>query len=178
MNPEKLNQAQQCLDIIDVIQRTSMCRLAADYYPQREAAEQLALQYKHHVVRSEVFAVDEENTDAPYLFRVFIDLGVRWHMVSGPDEVEDHEPDDEKDAADAAGVIEASYVAEYRLSNRELDAEALDLFALHNASYHVWPYFREFVTTQCGRMAGPRLTMPMIQLASNRNLQPATIGPN
>jgi len=167
MNPEMLDRAQKCLDIIDVIQRTSACHLAENYYPQRESGEQLALQYKHNVLRSEIFSVGEESGDTPYLFRVFIDLGVRWHVVKADDAVSVDESDPANE--EPAGTIEAAYVAEYRLKDHELDNDALDEFALYNAIYHVWPYFREFVTTQCGRMAAPRLTMPLIQPASNRN---------
>lgn len=170
MNHEKLNRAVKSLEIIDVIQRASMSRLANDYFPRGDGDDEVAIQYKHNVIRSEVLAKEDQSSNDPYLFRVFIELGVRW--CDGKDQVldgQEEHPIGEKDGPEQLGIIEASYIAEYRLTDKDLEQDALDEFALNNASYHVWPYFREFVTTQCSRMSSPRITMPMVQFAINRN---------
>lgn len=49
-------------------------------------------------------------------------------------------PEDENDP-DIKAFVEADFIAEYQLT-AELEQEAIDAFALKNASYHVWPYWR------------------------------------
>jgi hypothetical protein len=49
----------------------------------------------------------------------------------------------------------------------KLKKDCLNEFALRNASYHVWPYWRELLMSQCARMHLPRLVMPTMQVAQN-----------
>ena len=63
-------------------------------------------------------------------------------------------------------MIEAEFVAEYAMGE-QLEKDCLDEFALRNASYHVWPYWRELLMSQCTRMHLPRLVMPTTQVAQN-----------
>lgn len=175
MNHEKLNKAAKALAIQNVLQRTCSALLSPDYWPSPEDDRQMEVQYKHVVLRSEILeriATDQED----YLFRVFVDLGVRW-CDSAPEDTKDSQknPSEEGRGNSCLGTIEASYVAEYKLSDKDIDSSALDEFALNNASYHIWPYFREYVSSQCGRMDVPRITMPMVQFAKNRD-QPAEDG--
>ena len=44
--------------------------------------------------------------------------------------------------------------------------DALEHFALRNASFHVWPYWREYLANQCRRMNLPPVMLPMRQFAS------------
>ena len=54
---------------------------------------------------------------------------------------------------------------------KTVDKESLNAFALQNASFHVWSYWREYLTSQCMRMNLPKLTLPMVQFANKRNEQ-------
>ncbi len=63
-------------------------------------------------------------------------------------------------------LIEATFVAEYMLSSIP-ENEALNAFALNNASYHVWPYWREYLMNQCLRMNLPKVIVPITQFARN-----------
>ena len=65
-----------------------------------------------------------------------------------------------------AAVIEAEMMAEYAMATNPGHG-ALDVFARHNASFHVWPYWRELVSSQCLRMSLPKLVLPARQFASN-----------
>ena len=95
--------------------------------------------------------------ETQWLVRVFIELGVR--LVDSRTEQEDES---------VRAYIEAEYVAEYTV-DEELEQACIDEFALKNASYHVWPYWREFLMSQCGRMHLPRLMLPTMQLAHHRH---------
>ncbi|HKL50644.1 MAG TPA: hypothetical protein VJ908_05710 [Wenzhouxiangellaceae bacterium] len=59
-------------------------------------------------------------------------------------------------------VIEASYIVDYRCDENPCQ-EALDAFAQNNASFHVWPFWREFVASQANRMNLPKPTLPLIR---------------
>ncbi|MEN1925801.1 hypothetical protein [Luteimonas qiangzhengi] len=155
MDKELLKQAQQRLRIRDVYQIASHAKLAEGYDPTQDSGEpQPVIQFKHQVRESVVLEPDNDS-DAPDLFRVYIDLGVRWRFA------------DEDESDDVYSEISATYVSEYEI-HEEIEPDALTEFALHNASFHVWPYFREYVASQSQRMNAPKLTVPMMRLASNR----------
>lgn len=166
MDQELLKQAQQRLRIKDVYQVEAHAKAAQGPDPGQDSGEQdPALQTKHLVRQSVVLKpVGEEKL--PDIFRVYIELGVRWKSTQDPAVEEDSEDNE------SWSEIGATYVAEYEIQ-QDLEPDALTMFALHNASYHVWPYFREFVASQCQRMNFPKLVMPMMRLASNRKGQGA-----
>jgi hypothetical protein len=66
-------------------------------------------------------------------------------------------------------VISGLMVAEYDM-REDPGEDALKEFALRNASYHVWPYWRELLASQCQRMNLPKLVLPAVQFAQ----RPAT----
>lgn len=160
MDQELLKQAQQGLRIRDVFQVAAHAKVAEEYdYSPISGDQGPALQTKH-LVRQTVVLEPVDLEDAPDLFRVYIELGVRWK----------HSEDAPGDDEDSWTEIGATYVAEYE-KHQEVEADALTAFALHNASFHVWPYFREFVASQCQRMNFPKIVIPMMRFASNRDTQ-------
>lgn len=90
-----------------------------------------------------------------FLYRVRIHLGLR--LVS---------PGSGKKKPTADGKvhplaqIESTWVAEYRTDTNP-GGPALEAFARENAGLHVWPYWREYVTSQCARMNLPKVTLPL-----------------
>jgi hypothetical protein len=63
-----------------------------------------------------------------------------------------------------SAVIEAQFCAEYLMADKDLDEEALTFYALHNASYHVWPYWREYLMNMCNRLNLPKIPVPTMQV--------------
>jgi hypothetical protein len=120
----------------------------------------LLVSFKHVVVSSEIVEISTGDTNKVNLFRIYIDLGVRWKKLD--------EETEETIEKNTAVLIETTFIAEYEMVH-EVTEEALKEFALHNASYHVWPYWREYLANQCDRMNLPKITIPIIQLASNRD---------
>lgn len=161
--PSPLQQAIECLKIRDVAMRKTHALIADDYEPKYDPAiDDLAVQLMHVVRLGRVLEI-EDGEQRLQVFQVYIDLGARWVR---PEEVVESEL--EKEGAEPAVLaqIEATFVSEYELTN-ELEKEALDAFALKNASYHVWPYWREYLSTQCTRMGLPKVVVPTVQFASN-----------
>lgn len=148
-----LQQAINNLNIRDVYLRDLRCGCFNGFDPKyAEKLDSLEVQTMHIVRRTEVVQLDSQES---LLFRVFILFGTRWV---------DPQVDTEEHATQA--MIEAEFVAEYAMSAK-LEKDCLNEFALRNASYHVWPYWRELLMSQCGRMHLPRLVMPTTQVAQN-----------
>jgi len=154
MKNANLQKAIDALQIQDVYLRDSLARCFGDFDPKYCADySKLTVQFLHVVKQSVVM---EEDGDGR-LLRVFVDMGARWAELSEPNE-----------ELSVRALIEATFVAEYRMTG-ELEQACIDEFSLKNASYHVYPYWRELLTNQCTRMHLPRLILPAVQLAHNRH---------
>ncbi len=160
----ELQKAIDGLRIRDVYLRSSRSYLVDDFDPKYSPeVNSLDVQFKHVVTRAEVLALKEGDADIR-VFRVYIELGTRWVVLpESPSENGSGESDDE---AVIKAVIEATFLAEYLMEN-EPGQDALDAFALKNASYHVWPYWREYLMNQCMRMNMPKIVLPAVQFAAN-----------
>jgi len=149
-----LQKAIDTFRIHDVYLRNSVAQCVNGFEPKYASdIDNLEMQTKHAVREAQIAQLDETQ----WLVRVFIELGVR--LVDSRIEQEDES---------VRAYIEAEYVAEYTV-DEELEQACIDEFALKNASYHVWPYWREFLMSQCGRMHLPRLMLPTMQLAHHRH---------
>ncbi|MGE4502566.1 MAG: preprotein translocase subunit SecB [Thiomicrospira sp.] len=146
---DALQKAKDTLQITDVYVRDMTAHCYGDfepkYYPNLET---LDIASKHFVEK-----VDVVELDAKKFMRVFINLGVRWV-----------DPTANSEELGLKAQIEAVFVVEYFMTE-ELVKESIDAFALSNASYHVWPYWRELLMNQAARMHLPRIALPTIQLA-------------
>lgn len=152
-----LQKAIENLTIHDVYVRDQVASCMGEFDPKYAAEiERLTIQQMHVVKQATVAALDDESQ----LLRVFVRLGVRWV-----------DPEEENEALSVKAVIEAEFIAEYQMT-ATLEQACIDEFCLKNASYHVWPYWRELLSNQCARMHLPRLMLPAVQLAHNRH-QPA-----
>lgn len=163
---ESLQKAISALQIQDVWMAASSAQLSDGFDPKYD--DELSLlnyQFKHIVSRTEVATLSDNGDEEKSLFRVYIDLGVRWFLTDKKKSEELEESD-----LNIRAFVEASYVVEYEMT-KPVDKESLNTFALQNASFHVWPYWREYLTSQCMRMNLPKLTLPMVQFADNRNDQ-------
>jgi hypothetical protein len=141
-----LQRAIESLKIQDVYVRELTAKCLGDFDPKHaEELDSLIVQRMHVVRESQV----AELSDGNHLLRVFVRLGARWVT-----------PKEAEEPSAVRALIEAEFVAEYRL-DEVLDEAAINAFALRNASFHVWPYWRELLSNQCIRMHLPKLTLPM-----------------
>ncbi len=149
-----LQQAINSLQIQDVYVRDLVARCEGDFDPKYAAdISKLNIQQMHLVRQSNVAELEDEK----HLLRVFIRLGVRWV-----------DPSEEKEEQSVMAMIEAEFIAEYLMGKR-LEQACIDEFSLKNASYHVWPYWRELLSNLCERMRLPRVMLPVVQFADNRH---------
>ena len=156
-----LQKAIDCLSIQDVYLRNSSSVVAEGFEPKYQGKNtEFHLQFKHLVERAEVVELESENNPPQNFVRVYIQVGCR--LLAPESDTEENQGDD------FLVQIEAQYITEYLMSEA-LEQEAIDAFALHNASYHVWPYWREYIMNQCMRMNLPKIALPATQLAHNRH---------
>lgn len=152
---KKLQQAIDSLVIHDVYLKASQAQCADGFDPKfANEEEDLLIQQMHTLRKTEVVKVE----DGGELLRIFMVLGVRWVAA------EDVEQPDIK------AFIEGDFIAEYQIG-AHLDQACIDEFASKNASYHVWPYWREFLSTQCERMRLPRVVLPAVQFCKSADAQ-------
>ncbi|WP_460107806.1 hypothetical protein [Pseudomonas sp. H1_F01] len=163
MNKEALQRAIASLKFVDIFINESTSKLAEGFDPKFDArTETLIFQTKNLVTSSAVIEGGDDE-DSFTLFRVTSELGIRIFCK-----------DDEKtdpDEPDVLAMIEATMHADYEISDKSIteDQPALDEFALNNVSYHVWPYWREYVTSQLMRMNMPKVVLPMFLRPSNQD---------
>lgn len=151
-----LKLAQQGLEFDDIYQKQVQANIADDFEPKyalRSEGQELSIQFKHNVVSSQVLRLTNEDK-SKIVFRVNIAVGIRYIQKSEEDSKQNEKP---------AAQIEAVYSVDYRLTDEGLlnNKDALDEFALKNASYHLWPFWREFAMAQAQRMNLPPVPLPM-----------------
>lgn len=156
---EHLQRAIDTLSIQDVFVRSSVLSIENDFDPKFNCdLDSLGVQFKHLVRKHEVLKLENDG-ESLQVFRVHIELGARWVCA------DESSKKDENDLAVVA-FIETTMVAEYLMQDHP-GSEALEIFALRNASYHVWPYWREYLMNQAMRMNLPKTVLPAVQFAAN-----------
>lgn len=163
MSTEALTKAISSLKFVDVFITNSTSSLSDDFDPKFDArSDRLSFQTKNFVTASAVIEGESEE-GLLQMFRVTSELGIR---IICKDDVDEGNPDPE-----ILAQVEATMEADYSITDLSIveDQEALDAFALKNVSYHVWPYWREYVTSQLMRMNMPKLVLPMLLRATNQD---------
>ncbi len=164
---ESLRKAIKSLVIQDVYLRNSSTLVTDGFEPKyQDKNATYQLQFKHLVEKAEMLELEQDKGPTQKLMRVFLQVGCRLLNAASSD-TDKESVEQESSEDDFLVQIEAQYIAEY-LMTEPLDQDAVDAFALENASYHVWPYWREYITSQCLRMNLPKIVLPTKQLASNR----------
>ena len=158
MISKPLQSAIDALTIHDVYVRDQLATCKNDFNPKYAPDLEALTTQQMHLVQQAVIA---EADDKDCLLQVFIRLGVRWVN-----------PAEENEELSIRAIIESEFIVEYSMSQK-LEQNAIDEFALKNASYHVWPYWRELLSNHCTRMHLPRLILPTVQFAQNQQ-QPDT----
>ncbi|MGI0153615.1 hypothetical protein ACQ661_08130 [Pseudidiomarina sp. WS423] len=167
---EPLKRAISALQITDVYLKSSSVHTMEQWDPKREDFSRLKYQFLHVIDKSEIIDVEEnegpdsDKVTSKSFFLVYITLGSR---VVDQNALEDE--GDKKHAKEPFAQIEGTFVAEYSISDDfdKSDEEALKAFALSNASFHVWPYWREYLMSTCTRLNLPKIPLPVKQFTKS-----------
>jgi hypothetical protein len=63
--------------------------------------------------------------------------------------------------------LNAEFYLEYRVEGSLPENEVLEAFGKDNVPFHMWPYWREFIHSMCGRTGLPELVLPMFVYRSS-----------
>ncbi|MGM7448387.1 hypothetical protein ACP7H9_07720 [Idiomarina sp. ST20R2A10] len=118
------------------------------------SSEQACLQQKFGVKR-----LAQEESDNKKLVYFTFDAGLRWTLT------DDEEASEDDIKQNVLAHIECEIVACYLLKS-DVAEEHLKEFAFKNSGIHVWPYWREFLTSTCERLRLPRVMMPTVRFQS------------
>jgi hypothetical protein len=165
---EPLKRAISALQITDVYLKSSSVNTMEHWDPKREDFSRLKYQFLHVIDKSEIIDVEEsegpdnDKVTSKSFFLVYMTLGSRVVDKNASDS-------DKKQAKEPFAQIEGTFVAEYSISDDfdKSDEEALKAFALSNASFHVWPYWREYLMSTCIRLNLPKIPLPVKQFAKS-----------
>lgn len=172
MDKDLLKRAQGALRITDVALRETTCMLKDRFEPKYEHPE-MDVQFLQRTARSEVLEIEDGGNAKHKLFRVYVDLGIRW--VKRPPKPRVHKRLAKKAVSkvpvepDVFARIEATFMAEYEMSG-PVDKPELSEFAQYNAPFNVWPFWREYVASQANRMNLPKATLPLRGFRRNQSV--------
>lgn len=148
-----LQLAIESLKLEDVYLRNSISRCEGDFDPRYTSDfSGMQVQHMHKVRESSTAELDGEDK----LLRVYIELGIRWVK-----------PSEDPQEPTVLAIIEAEFVASYTFKE-PLEQTSIDEFSLKNASVHVWPYWREFLSSQSERLRLPRTILPARQFTNRK----------
>jgi hypothetical protein len=141
-----LQDAIDNLSINDVYLLNSQCSVSAEFNAKYDDLSELTTQVKFEQPQTQIM----EFADGNKFLRIICGYGCR------------RTKDEEGQESMQAALIEASFVAEYRIKN-DISDESIAEFAKKNVNHHVWPFWREFLMSQIERLRLPRMTVHMFQ---------------
>lgn len=141
-----LQEAIDNLSINDVYLISSQSSVSPEFNAKYDDLSELTTQVKFEQPQTQIM----EFSDGNKFLRIICGYGCR--------RTKDEEGHDSIQAA----IIEASFVAEYRMK-KDLSDESIAEFAKKNVNHHVWPFWREFLMSQIERLRLPRMTVHMFQ---------------
>lgn len=141
-----LQEAIDNLSINDVYLLHSQSSVSPQFNAKYDDLSALSIQVKFEQPQTQIM----EFSDRRKFLRIICGYGCR--------RIKDEEGHDPIQAA----VIEASFVAEYRMK-KDISDESIAEFAKKNVNHHVWPFWREFLMSQTERLRLPRMTVHMFQ---------------
>lgn len=167
MSTNLIDEAIENLGVQGVFLRSATIKQHDDFDP-RLGDKDLIVQTRAGTTLLNDLAVQDDKTGETHLlFKVHFNCGLR---LSDPGLMQGDDP--------ASGVvveISATFVAEYLVKlGACISDEAKAAFSKQNVGYHVWPYWREYVQSSCGRLGLPIVTVPMYRVskANQKKAQP------
>lgn len=176
---DSLQKTQAALQIKDVRFDSYSCELLNDFDPMfDDRVDELTYQTRMQMSQFELIRVDyfdsedeqkAESKVTEFTLKVTVDLGVRLGEKGTLSR--------DKEEPDVLVLIQGKMSAYYSvLDNSIVEREdALEEFSSQNAPFHIWPYWREFVSSSLSRFNLRKITLPYMKKASNRDQRAKTI---
>ena len=105
---------------------------------------------------SRVKEISLEDDDGKDVWDYRFDYSIGIRLIFSQEEKESEE-DEFKPVVEIVAAFDARY-----LSKKQLDEDEMKAFSADNVGYHVWPYWREYVQSSCGRLGlSPAIEVPV-----------------
>ncbi len=168
MPKDSFQEAKDNLIPLDIYLRETTLELDKGYNPKYHP-EQFEIQHRREIVSLVQATLTEEDgseSNTHNIFSVTYALGVRLVQIDSHTEKNTTKETKSKNAAEPLVVAEltANFIAEYKVKKEGLEKEALAMFAERNTLYHIWPYWREYVSSTVTRARLPAIPLPTIQV--------------
>ncbi|MCG7898006.1 MAG: hypothetical protein JAY85_06065 [Candidatus Thiodiazotropha weberae] len=160
---EYFQKAKDHLIPRDIYLRDSKLHFNKNFEPKYYIG-QLASQLKFQSKGTQTATITEKQGEKEVsirLFRAEMELGVR---IVDPQISSIEDQDSEKALDCIKAELTGNFIAEYIIDIDDIESEALKLFADRNVTYHIWPFWREFVMDMMQRSRLPRVVMPTLQI--------------
>lgn len=171
-----IDQAIQVLDIQTVSLNTATIKCRKGFLPPLIESDLLLTPQHRAGPTGEFNVVEVAPKEGKENFRVvifFFSAGVRLVNNASLDTLRNQATsEDEAVYVEIAAEFSVQYVIKKGMTEEQLQG-ALKEFARYNVGYHVWPYWREYVQSTCGRIGIPPIPIPMYRVpSSNVNHEP------
>jgi len=173
-----IDQATQVLDIQTVSLNTATIKCRKGFLPPLIESDLLLTPQHRAGPTGEFNVVEVAHKESKENFKVvifFFSAGVRLVNNASLDTLRNQAvSEDEAVYVEITAEFSVQYVLKKDVTEEKLQ-DALKEFARYNVGYHVWPYWREYVQSTCGRIGIPPIPIPMYRLPqSNVNHETAT----
>lgn len=162
--------AQRALWLKDVFVRECYARIDESYMPFEGITEEIDVQTKiqatHHRVVTRQLDESEVASDGDTERQIveFKVLAAARFVAEDADDAADPDVDQDADQDDRFGEVVAVFSAVYFMME-PVDEATLVEFGMRNATFHVWPYWRELLHSTTGRLRLPPTVLPMFKIA-------------
>jgi hypothetical protein len=165
MSINPIDQAIENLAVQGIFLRSTTIKQHEDFDPRLGDKELLVQTRAGTTLLNDLEVLDDKTGEKHQLFKVHFNCGLR---LSDPGLVQGEDP--------ASGVvveISATFVAEYLVKpGAYISDDAKDAFSKQNVGYHVWPYWREYVQSSCGRLGLPIVNVPLYRVSKANQKKP------
>lgn len=155
-----LQKAQKYICIQDVYMHNASIEVQDGFIPKYNETP-LSVQFHHSPLRINEIQATEDEFEGE-LLQIFIKMAARFIDTGLDDEILS---DEMKMVEHVRAEIESIFIAEYIVTNtEECTKECIKVFGRTNASFHVWPYWREYMQATCARFKLPNFVFPMYRI--------------
>lgn len=161
MNKVAFEQAKKALQLVDVYLVSVVAGVAEDFDPRAQQPDYDA-QHRAHLNRFMVLRPNPPSSDQATFFRVEMTLGYRWgQFVPNSDASSEASAESLEEKFNEAGQIESVFIAEYEVDG-DVHQDGFEAYASMNSGVHIWPYWRELVSSTTQRLNLPKMTLPVL----------------
>lgn len=157
MDKGLIDQALECLSLVDIRLRTTTVEVEESFSPYwksgDEQEEHLEIQFSNSIDQHRICVIKDEQKVVEYFYNV----AFRIRNIDSNK--------GEKAALPAIAEVKATFLAVYMLNpEKNPSEETLMEFGKHNVGFNVWPYWREYAASTANKIGLPNIIVPLYRM--------------